>query len=347
MAGKHVGSAAYVADLSHSNPSPYRKENRAWAEGRNANSTDYNSLQGAYGPDMEAWIRGASARASEEATAAPLFDQGVSLPIPDPDFSKGPQGDPSQGWVLGGGASINNGVLTLGAGGTATTTLTLEDDKIYAFTCVAAGGGSWQIDFGGSVSTSYGASTFFTSQRILYMKAPVTGATTDFVLTGFGGTPAITGPVAVFDVNDAPGPVPMLIDRNISKGVTPQGSGSTWEEQGRAGSPGEPAASEGFLRFYTGNDRVGLKDVQLTSPPGAINCYGASWVLAWTSTTITDGVWQIGWLSGVDNTMTTDNSFQAEDNTSNRPCDFLREGTTNGEIIATGPFTVTRGTSPE
>ena len=33
MAGKHVGSAAYQSDLSHPNPSPYRKENRAWAEG--------------------------------------------------------------------------------------------------------------------------------------------------------------------------------------------------------------------------------------------------------------------------------------------------------------------------
>ena len=33
MAGKHVGSANYLSDLSHTNPSPFRKENRAYADG--------------------------------------------------------------------------------------------------------------------------------------------------------------------------------------------------------------------------------------------------------------------------------------------------------------------------
>ena len=61
MAGKHVGSAAYVSALTHPDPSPYRKENRAYADGAEGRAQPGDTV------GNEAHTRGAANAGNETA----------------------------------------------------------------------------------------------------------------------------------------------------------------------------------------------------------------------------------------------------------------------------------------
>jgi len=206
MAGKHAGSADYVAALSHAQANPFSKENKAFAEGMADKGR--NNPHPAGTPASNAWLAGAAATEPEEVTNLVTHGE-IPLTMADKPLTT------EANWTVGGTASVGSGIATIPAAGTLTDVVaTLTAGMAYYVTHggIAAGTINCTIADGNATLVSN------TAQTIV-----IAGATTasGILLEQNAGTPVMTANFQVIEIQ----PIAVAIhpDKMNGGGLFPNG----------------------------------------------------------------------------------------------------------------------------